>query len=386
MAAGSGKLTGTRQFSRWMRLIWVVGLWVGCTLTPSPSPMGRGERPSPPAPLPLGGEGSALTSSPSPLGRRETLTPYPSPLGRRETLTPYPSPTGRGEALPPDPSPTGRGEALTPDPSPKGRGETLQVCEQLICVFDLEFAFQRPIQPPGTNTVDPTYRYGSTQNGQREVHHGVEFINKAGVPVYAVADGEVVFAGEDQEISLATKRGFYGKVIILKHQVAGFSIPIYTVYGHLLNLLVEPRQKVRQGDQIGEVGLGGVAAGTHLHFEVRYGKNEYQATRNPELWLPPALPDSGVLLGRFLNSQGECLNMENIVLEPLGAEDSILKRLYLSTYEDPAMRCLQPWQESFGINDLTAGRYRLSFIYSKPETLELEIEAGKVTYLNIRLP
>jgi len=328
-----------------------------------------------------------LTPSPSPTGRGEhALTPNPSPTGRGEhALTPTPSPTGRGEnALTPTPSPTGRGEhALTPTPSPTGRGE---ICEGEVCVLAAAFPFERPIYPPGTDTVDPTYRYGSTQNGQREVHHGVEFINKAGVPVYAVADGVVEFAGEDESVSLASKRGFYGKVIILKHQVPEFTIPVYTVYGHVLKIFVQKGQIVQQGDQIAEVGLGGVAAGTHLHFEVRFAENDYQATRNPELWLSPALPDSGVLLGRFLDPQGECLMMENIVLEPLGGENSILNRRYLSTYEDPAMRCLPPWEESFGINDLPTGRYRLSFIYTKPETIEFEIVAGKVTYLNMRIP
>jgi hypothetical protein len=287
-------------------------------------------------------------------------------------------------SLTPDPYPTGRGElSLTPNPSPTGRGE---VCKEEACVLTVRFPFERPIHPPGTDTVDPTYRYGSTQNGEREVHHGVEFINKAGVPVYAVADGLVEFAGEDESVSLASKRGFYGKVIILKHQIPELSFPIYTVYGHVLSILVQEGQIVHQGDQIAEVGLGGVAAGTHLHFEVRYVENDYQATRNPELWLPPALPDSGLLLGRFLDPQGECLMMDNIVLEPLGGEDAILKRRYLSTYEDPAMRCLPPWEESFGLNDLAAGQYRLSFIYTKPETIEFEIVARKATYLNIHIP
>lgn len=363
MAASAGKPEATRQFRTWLRLVWVVGLWVGCTLIPN-----------------------ALTPNPSPTGRKITLIPDPSPRGvGGNALTPDPSPTGRGgNALTPDPSPTGRGgNALTPNPSPTGIGE---MCGAEVCVLEVAFPFERPIHLPGTNTVDPTYRYGSTQNGQREVHHGVEFINKAGVPVYAVADGVVEFAGEDESISLASKRGFYGKVIILKHQLPEFTFPLYTVHGHVLKILVQNGQIVHQGDQIAEVGLGGVAAGTHLHFEVRFAENDYQATRNPELWLSPALPESGVLLGRFLDPQGECLTMENFVLEPLGVEDFILKRRYLATYEDPAMRCLQPWKESFGINDLAAGRYRLSFIYTKPETIEFEIVAGKVTYLNLRLP
>ncbi len=294
-----------------------------------------------------------------------------------------------GAALTPDPSPMGRGDAaLTPSPSPMGGGEKegMKDCQQRVCVFEIDYPLQRPIRPPGTDTVDPTYRYGSTQNGQREVHHGVEFINKAGVPIYAAADGTVEFAGEDETVSLATKKGFYGKVIILKHKLPAFSLPIYTVYGHVLSIFVGEGQSLHQGQPIGEVGLGGVAAGTHLHFEVRYGQNDYQATRNPELWMPPAIKDSGVLIGRFLSPNGTCVAMENIVLEPVGAIEALSQRRYLSTYEDASMRCLPPWGESFGINDLPPGRYRLSYIYTKPEVVEIEIFEGKVTYLNINLP
>lgn len=360
----------------------MVGWLVGCSLNPSLTPS----------------TGSGYRPDPSPTGRGEdahTLRPdqgnIPSPSGGLSNATQgsvskpalTPSLTLRqAQGGAPNPTPTGNGE-LTPTRSPIENGE---ICEGMVCVFEVAFPFQRPIQPPGTDTVDPTYRYGSTQNGEREVHHGVEFINKAGVPVYAVAEGVVNFAGEDGQVSLATKKGFYGKVIILRHKVAGLASPIYSVYGHVLKILVQKGETVEQGEQIGEVGLGGVAAGTHLHFEVRYGKNEYEATRNPELWLPPAQPDSGVLMGRFLNPQGKCVSMENIVLEPLGIDEALLKRRYFAAYEDPKMHCLPPWGESFGINDLPAGRYRLSYIYTKPETLEFEIVAGKVTYLNLRLP
>ncbi len=294
-------------------------------------------------------------------------------------LTPSPSPTGRGEnALTPS---AGSGQSLVSFPQEAGH-----ICQEPVCILEVQFPFQRPIRPPGTDTVDATYRYGSTQNGQREVHRGVEFINKAGVPIFAAADGVVVFAGEDDQVSFASKRGFYGKVIILKHRVAGIALPVYTVYGHVLKALVQEGESVDQGQLIAEVGLGGVAAGTHLHFEVRYGQNDYQTTRNPELCLPPALAESGVLIGRFLDSQGNCLEIENVVLEPLGVTDAVLKRRYLATYEDEAMRCLPPWGESFGINDLPAGHYRLSYIYTKPEAVEIEIQAGKVTYLTVYLP
>ena len=63
------------------------------------------------------------------------------------------------------------------------------------CITDGYFVFQNPIYPPGNTFVDTTYRYGTTQNGTREPHHGVEFLNRFGTPVHAAGDGVVQFAG-----------------------------------------------------------------------------------------------------------------------------------------------------------------------------------------------
>ena len=257
-------------------------------------------------------------------------------------------------------------------------------CQQPVCTYTVNFPLQRPISPLGNLKVESSYRYGNTQNGQREVHHGVDIVNKAGVPVLAAADGKVVFAGNDDQHTFGMKRNFYGKLIILQHNLPGVEEPIYTVYGHLLKIQVESRQVVHRGEQIGEVGLGGVAAGTHLHFEVRYGKNDYDSTRNPELWFAPLLPSNGILSGIFIDQQHTPIFIDNFVLEPLtSSETSRSAKTYFTTYEDPAMAGLLPWQESFGINDLPSGKYRLSFIYKHPVQLEFEILPAKVTFLNI---
>ncbi|MGB9674018.1 MAG: M23 family metallopeptidase [Anaerolineales bacterium] len=258
-------------------------------------------------------------------------------------------------------------------------------CQPQICIYDVSFPLQRPIAPIGNLKVEASYRYGSTQNGQREVHHGVDIINKAGVPVLAAADGIVVFAGSDDQQSFATKRNFYGKLVILKHKIPGLEEPIYTLYGHLLKILVASGSSVQVGEQIGEVGLGGVAAGTHLHFEVRYGKNEYDATRNPELWFPPLLPSNGVLAGNFFDIQHKTLSVTNFLVEPLNDAETTVPKYYFSTYEDAAMLNLPPWNESFGINDLPAGKYHLTLIYHRPIQIEFEIQPSKLTYLNIQV-
>jgi hypothetical protein len=49
--------------------------------------------------------------------------------------------------------------------------------------------------------------------------------------------------------------------------------------------------------------MTGVAIGSHLHLEVRYGANEYAHSRNPVLWLQPE-EDEGVIAGLVVDAQG----------------------------------------------------------------------------------
>jgi lipoprotein NlpD len=84
---------------------------------------------------------------------------------------------------------------------------------------------------------------------------GIDIAGKAGDPVLAAADGQVVYAG-------AGLRG-YGNLVILKHNNT-----YLTAYAHNQKLLVKEDQKVRRGDKIAEMGNSD-ADRVKLHFEVR---------------------------------------------------------------------------------------------------------------------
>ena len=84
---------------------------------------------------------------------------------------------------------------------------------------------------------------------------GLDIAGKAGDPVLASADGQVVYAG-------AGLRG-YGNLIILKHNNT-----FLTAYAHNQELLVKEDQKVRKGQKIAEMGKSD-ADRVKLHFEVR---------------------------------------------------------------------------------------------------------------------
>ncbi len=163
-------------------------------------------------------------------------------------------------------------------------------CTPDLCIRPGDFPLSRPILAPGNDSVEGEYRYGYTQSGAREPHHGVEFTNPQGTPVQAAADGIVVYAGNDSDQVFGEYPGFYGNLVLLKHNLRGFSTPVYTLYAHLSSFEVLTGQEVSRGDTLGEVGLTGTADGAHLHFEVRLGEPDYSHTTNPEAFYPaPAI-------------------------------------------------------------------------------------------------
>ncbi len=90
--------------------------------------------------------------------------------------------------------------------------------------------------------------------GKRTPHKGLDVAAPVGTPIYAPADGVVVFSG---------KKSGYGNFVMLAH---GFGIA--THYAHCAELLASVGQRVKRGDQIGTVGMTGRTTGPHLHYEV----------------------------------------------------------------------------------------------------------------------
>jgi lipoprotein NlpD len=84
---------------------------------------------------------------------------------------------------------------------------------------------------------------------------GLKIAGKLGDPVYASADGRVVYAGSGL-------RG-YGNLVILKHNET-----YLTAYAHNQTLLVKEDQTVRKGQRIADMGSSD-ADKVMLHFEVR---------------------------------------------------------------------------------------------------------------------
>jgi murein DD-endopeptidase MepM/ murein hydrolase activator NlpD len=125
-------------------------------------------------------------------------------------------------------------------------------------------AFIYPMGTPGKPFGDGFYiRHGyATENTWYNPgywHTGENWYalegDTAGANVYAVADGQVVFAGGN----------YPGLVVIIRHQP-----DLYSMYGHLdWTLAVAEGDRVKRGDLIGTVLKRPDGLPSHLHFEIR---------------------------------------------------------------------------------------------------------------------
>ena len=113
-----------------------------------------------------------------------------------------------------------------------------------------------PNRKPVRGWISSTFGYRQYPfNGNIAMHEGIDIATMPGMPVYAPADGTIIFAGY--------KTG-YGKLIIIDH---GYQLS--TLYGHLSDIMVSKWQKIKRGEVIAATGNTGYSTGPHLHYEVR---------------------------------------------------------------------------------------------------------------------
>lgn len=96
--------------------------------------------------------------------------------------------------------------------------------------------------------------------GQWYIHKGIDLSTwRAGDPIYATANGQVVNIGFDAG---------YGLNVIIKHKHG-----IYTRYAHMKIIDVSKGEFITQYKVIGKIGNTGVTTGPHLHYEVHIGSD-----------------------------------------------------------------------------------------------------------------
>ena len=223
------------------------------------------------------------------------------------------------------------------------------------------------------------------------MHHGVEFMNERGTPVLAAAPGKVVVAGNDQELDfvlgppdrdLKEQGPFYGNVVVIEHEQGYKGQALYTLYAHLDTILTKEGATIQTGEQIGQVGMTGIAGGPHLHFEVRVGKNDYLHTRNPQLWLKP-YQGEGTIIGKLIDAEGNPIS-EGLITIALPDANNIFQFEYSYAIDEKyPTNPHDEWNENFLLGDIPEGRWRVFGYINDDQVIitEITVFAGKTTWV-----
>ncbi|HKL52046.1 MAG TPA: M23 family metallopeptidase [Wenzhouxiangellaceae bacterium] len=150
---------------------------------------------------------------------------------------------------------------VTPDPESLERirreaGQVREARTRLDARTDFADGFIWPVHGPITGV------YGSQRilNGEpRSPHWGVDLAAPTGTPVVAPAAGVVTLAHPDMYFS--------GGTLMLDH-----GLGLSSAFLHLDEILVEPGQRVEQGDPIARVGATGRVTGAHLDWRMNLGE------------------------------------------------------------------------------------------------------------------
>ncbi len=129
--------------------------------------------------------------------------------------------------------------------------------------YDLQYSGGVMMWPTYTTSYI-TSAYGTRLHpiqGIIKNHDGIDIGGATGDPVYAAADGVIIYS--------AFNTGGYGNMVMIDHGINEEGIKVVTLYGHGSKLLKNVGEVVAKGDVIMEMGSTGNSTGPHVHFEVR---------------------------------------------------------------------------------------------------------------------
>jgi murein DD-endopeptidase MepM/ murein hydrolase activator NlpD len=124
-------------------------------------------------------------------------------------------------------------------------------------------------------------------------HHGIDYVARAGSPVWAVADGEVIYRGW---------AGGFGNLLKVRH-VKGY----VSYYAHLSRFAAGLRvgDRIQQKQVIGYVGQTGLATGPHVCFRIAQNGRYVNPAR---LRSPAAKPVPDAARGVFVATRDMLLS------------------------------------------------------------------------------
>jgi len=117
--------------------------------------------------------------------------------------------------------------------------------------------------PNGTYTHTSDFGWRTDPfTGERSFHAGTDWAAADGTPIFALADGEVTYAG--------MVGGTSGQITI-EHTIDGERIASVYIHMWAHGIHVQAGDRVIAGQHIGDVGSSGRSTGPHLHFQLHPG-------------------------------------------------------------------------------------------------------------------
>jgi murein DD-endopeptidase MepM/ murein hydrolase activator NlpD len=134
-----------------------------------------------------------------------------------------------------------------------------QKIAEMTQVSQPEFLWDEPFLQLSNSSVEANFAdfrryYYQNKPIDEQTHLGFDLASTAQSPVEASNRGKVVFA---------QYLGIYGNTVIVDHGLGLFSL-----YGHLSSIGVQPDEIVERGQSLGRTGQSGLAGGDHLHFSM----------------------------------------------------------------------------------------------------------------------
>jgi murein DD-endopeptidase MepM/ murein hydrolase activator NlpD len=259
------------------------------------------------------------------------------------------------------------------------------------------FWLARPVDSNAVNYGLFYYTYGSDgPDDLWRVHEGLDMPNPIGESVRAVGSGTVLWAADGFRVeqldgTIAETTYSYGNTVLIQHDFGYRGAPIFTLYAHLSAVLVTRGQRVETGDIIGLVGDTGIVTGSHVHLEVRVGRNSWYAVRNPLLWMVP-YTGHGVIAGRVIGPNGDVLDDADISIIDRATgrvvqTTSSYNRVDTNRDGVSDINIDEVWQENFVAGDIPEGRYQVVTRIDGTRVARIvDVYEGTTTFVELALP
>ncbi len=255
------------------------------------------------------------------------------------------------------------------------------------------YRVQRPITDGG-GVVLQTHLWGEGNPS----HRGIDFVYPRGTDVYAVANGTVVDLDEDNQDEENVSE--WGNFVLIRHEQRHYDRTtaqwayVYSMYIHLKQWSVQVTETshVNAGDWIAEVDRTGEGAGTqdHLHLQIvvhpqldrtldPFTLDSENRSRNPELWLAPYNSNTGTVVGKVTNVNGNPVGGLLVYgLQKQAGWGYGSNR----TYNNAALKPDDILVENWGTTDVTPGTYTIT-LSNGSNMGRHTVQAGQITYVGL---